>query len=186
MGLTCSTRTWKVLTRSTALKLAHAEHSAAQMMDARRLSDVALWRTVSLGSTPSPAVITAAAAAIAATTKKAKRHPCKHCKRSHAHARGGPRNAPAVCLFCACRQTSTAAAPVLGHGRQEEACLNPSRLLAADTGCKEPSSHAPCIVGTRVISSTYATLPGSALICQHKCHTSTVNGLLSSMIWHSL
>ena len=74
----------------------------------------------------------------------------------------------------------------LDRGRQEEACLNPSRLLAADAGRKEPSSHAPCIVGTQVISNTYATLPGSALICQHKCHTSTVNGSHSSMIWHSV
>ena len=78
--ITCSTKTWNVLTRRTALKLVQAVDSASHTMDARRLSDVALERTVSLGSTPSPNVTTAAATAIAATTKNAKRHPCKLCK----------------------------------------------------------------------------------------------------------
>ena len=74
---TCSTRTWNVLTRMTALKLPQAAAKAAHTSAVRRLSDVALARTVSRGSIPNPTVTTAAAAAIPATTKNAKRHPCK-------------------------------------------------------------------------------------------------------------
>ena len=60
----------------TALKLAQAAAKAAHNNVVRRLSDMALARTVSRGSTPNPTVTTAAAAAIPATIKNAKRHPC--------------------------------------------------------------------------------------------------------------
>ena len=78
---TCSTRTWNVLTRMTALKLPQAAAKAAHTSVVRRLSDMALSRTVSRGSIPNPTVKTAAAAAIPATTKNAKRHPCRFLSR---------------------------------------------------------------------------------------------------------
>jgi hypothetical protein len=73
----CSTMTWKERMRPTVHRLDHSSLAGTvSALHGPRSALRALPRSVSRGSTPSPRLSTAAAAAMPAVTKNANLHPC--------------------------------------------------------------------------------------------------------------